>query len=215
MEVPCSRRLARESGLDSFDPRTWSEFKRCVLKQPTLEEEEHKTTKESRHVFLEHMIYKCPWMVNLQDHRTICSTCSHVPNMMTNSFGLEYYNPKFLPVCFTISVQFDKRRDICCYCARDNWRKFMKTKDTKSDEGIVRHGQILVTTHFCSWMIKTYHLKCAMEIGIVTEKELKDNAVALKMLKERTKLQTARYLDKNPHDLLNPCFYSSVLKHHR
>lgn len=214
MEVSCSGRLARRSALDSFDPGTWQRFKRCVLVEPALGEPKKK---ESRAKFLEHLHHCFYSPLRLHDHRRYCSTCLHLPGKETHAWGLSYYNPKEMPVvCFSACAAFDGGRTYCAYCNHDNWKLVSRLTSPKIEDrekGVIKHGQIVVAEHFHPYLIKTYHLHCALKMEILNQEEFLANQFMFMELKNNMRGMTERFLSKNPHQLVNPVFYN-YLEHH-
>lgn len=211
MEVPCAGRIARGSAMDSFDPRTWKGIERCLLVEHALNHAPKKKEGGLEYFFLTN---RSLWMINLCEHRTYCSTCHH-DKEMKQLWGFRYYNTKWghRPLCFSPSVHFFKRRDYCYHCSPENWRLWRLQRLTNEDEtdGLIHHGQIVVAQHFNTWMIRTFHLGCALKRGLIPEEMFIRNKKSLEHLKKTCKVRTAVYLREHPEELLNPAFFNCII----
>jgi hypothetical protein len=188
MEVSCSRRLARESGLDSFNPDVWTAFKRCTFREYTLEreiKEEDPSFRKGKWVtdvkiLAEQLRRSCVWYFKLAMHRKYCEVCKmdatfknkqgEIVKSPRNIFGMAYHKGDHQGVCLRISSSYSGR-SFCHYC--DDWKKFYFTFDpTPSMGSEIKHGDVIITLHLGPWIIKTYHEKCAIQIGVVSAEEM-------------------------------------------
>jgi hypothetical protein len=154
MEVPCSRRLARESGLDSFNPNVWTAFKQCTLGEPSLEEAPNNKLETIEEITM-NLGLTAWWACILRDHRAICWRC--------NTAGYEHFKGNLKRICFFVCVNFGGRRDFCWLCTKKNLGNYVRFK----------HMEVAVGESEGPWTFQAYHLKCAEALGIITAKELR------------------------------------------
>lgn len=180
MEASCSGRLARRSALDSFDPSVWKEYRGCVLKQPSLVDEVEISLDVEKLKGL--LIRTCSWRYALRDHRFFCDACRIEKTRVKNGriiegedniFGLNYFKGNHRGVCINVAIHANKRRDVCYSCC-DNWTgwRFCAPPSKMNQNCILKHAEPLVTQHIGPWELRTFHLKCALEKGIVTKQEV-------------------------------------------
>lgn len=201
MAIPCSGRLTRRTALDSFDPGVWEKFKHCVLEQPTLTDEQQVTKRrlKDRIEKEEFLCRSFMWMKNLYNHRKQCETCH--PKTGEHPFPEYekfYHYPKAGPICtcITVSQRFHQPVEFCYACGNTNWKKWnrwRKVSKKEPEKGQIHHCAVVVTVHYFTWFMKTYHLRCALKIGLLPEEAFVNCIEDLKAMKAHVKEMTKKH----------------------
>lgn len=141
MAITHPRRFTRGHQLDSFDPGVWKEFKGRLPSESSLIKDDDPKYRTTGNVAL----YMDPQTPTLYTHKNMCpSKCR------TSHYN--HYKGTHVWKCLTImNIDFQPLTCDICYVPFLN------------HEGII-------TRHKCVWQTKNFHLKCAKDCGIITEK---------------------------------------------